>query len=325
MFAAWYEKNGVATDVMKFGELPDPEPQAGEVRVRLHASAVNPSDVKARAGSRPIRWPRLIPNSDGAGVVDRIGAGVTTHRIGDRVWTFNGQWERPFGTSAQYIVLPAALAVALPQSLSWEQGACLGIPVMTAHRCLFAEGPVAGLNVLVTGGAGVVGHYAIQLAKWAGAANVIATVSSPEKAAHARAAGADVVINYRSENVVERVRVACGGIDRIVDVDFGKNLPVSREIIRPFGVISCYASTSVREPVFPYNDLLRLNVTVRPVFVYTMSDAAKRDAQADIARWLQQSKPIFAIAHRFPLQDVSNAHLAVECGDKIGHVVLSIG
>ena len=324
MFAAWYEKNGVATDVMKFGELPDSEPQAGEVRVRLHASAVNPSDVKARAGSRPIRWPRLIPNSDGAGVVDRIGAGVTTHRTGDRVWTFNGQWERPFGTSAQYIVLPAALAVALPQSLSWEQGACLGIPVMTAHRCLFAEGPVAGLNVLVTGGAGVVGHYAIQLAKWAGAANVIATVSSPEKAAHARAAGADVVINYRSENVVERVRTVCGGVDRIVDVDFGKNLPVSKEIIRPFGAIGCYASMSVREPVFPYNDLLRLNVTVRPVFVYTMSDAAKGAAQADIARWLQQSKPIFSIAQRFPLRDVIDAHLAVERGQKIGHVVLDI-
>ena len=324
MFAAWYEKNGAAADVMKTGELPDPEPHAGEVRVRLHASAVNPSDVKARAGSRPIRWPRLIPNSDGAGVVDRVGAGVTTHRVGDRVWTFNGQWERPFGTSAQYIVLPATLVVALPQSLSWEQGACLGIPVMTAHRCLFAEGPVAGLNVLVTGGAGVVGHYAIQLAKWAGAAHVIATVSSPEKAAHARAAGADAVINYRSENVVERVRSVCGGVDRIVDVDFGKNLPLSKEIIRPFGAISCYASMSVREPAFPYNDLLRLNVTVRPVFVYTMSDAAKLAAQADIARWLQQSKPIFAIAQRFPLGDVIDAHLAVERGAKIGHVVLDI-
>ena len=156
MFAAWYEKNGPAAEVMKTGELPEPEPAAGEVRVRLHASAVNPSDVKARAGSRPIRWPKLIPNSDGAGVIDRIGTGVTTHKIGDRVWVFNGQWDRAFGTSAQFIVLPAALAVPLPASLNWEQGACLGIPVMTAHRCLFADGPLTGKSVLVTGGAGVV-------------------------------------------------------------------------------------------------------------------------------------------------------------------------
>ena len=192
MFAAWYEKNGAAAEVMKTGELTDPEPAPGEVLIRLHASAVNPSDVKARAGSRPIRWPKLIPNSDGAGVVDAVGEGVTTHRIGDRVWTFNGQWDRPFGTSAQMIALPAALVVPLPETLNWEQGACLGIPVMTAHRCLFADGPVKGKTVLVTGGAGVVAHYAIQLAKWAGAATVLTTVSSEAKAAHARAAGADV-------------------------------------------------------------------------------------------------------------------------------------
>ena len=324
MFAVWYEKNGPAAAVMKSGDLPDPEPAAGEVRVRLHASAVNPSDVKARDGSRPIRWPKLIPNSDGAGVIDRVGAGVTSHKPGDRVWTFNGQWERPFGTSAQYIVLPAALAVPLPPALNWEQGACLGIPVMTAHRCLFADGPLDGKNVLITGGAGVVAHYAIQLAKWAGAAKVFATVSSEAKAAHARAAGADMTINYRTENVAEKIRAECGGVDRIVDVDFGKNLPVSKEIINPFGAITCYASTSVREPPFPYNDLLRLNVSVRPVFVYTMSDAAKRHAHADIARWLAEARPVFAIAQRFALKDVIDAHLAVERSEKIGHVILTI-
>lgn len=323
MLAAWYEKNGPAAEVMMTGELPDPEPAAGEVRVRLYASAVNPSDVKARAGSRPIRWPKLIPNSDGAGVIDRIGAGVASHRVGDRVWTFNGQWERAFGTSAQYIVLPAALAVQLAPALNWEQGACLGIPAMTAHRCLFADGPIDGKVVLVTGGAGVVAHYAIQLAKWAGA-QVVTTVSSEAKAVHARAAGADIVINYQTENVAECIQSRCGGVDRIVDVDFGKNLPVSKNIIKPFGAITCYASTSVREPPFPYNDLLRLNVSVRPVFVYTMSDVAKHAAHADIARWLAETKPLFAIAHRFPLEDVVDAHLAVERGEKIGHVILNI-
>ena len=324
MFAVWYEKNGSAAEVMKTGELPDPEPAAGEVRVRLYASAVNPSDVKARAGSRPIRWPKLIPNSDGAGVIDRVGADVTTHKAGDRVWTYNGQWDRAFGTSAQYIALPAALAVPLPAGLNWEQGACLGIPVMTAHRCLFADGPLNGKTVMVTGGAGVVAHYAIQLAKWAGAAKVITTASSDAKAAHARAAGADLVINYRTEDVAGRVRAECGGVDRIVDVDFGRNLPVSKAIINPFGAITCYASTSVPAPQFPYNDLLRLNVSVRPVFVYTMSDEAKRQAHADIARWLNDAKPVFTIAERYRLTEVIAAHRAVERGEKIGQVILNI-
>ena len=170
MYAAWYEMNGAAADVMKLGELPDPEPGPGEVRVRLRASAVNPSDVKGRAGSRKIMWERIVPNSDSAGVIDRVGPGVDASRVGQRVWTYNAQWERPYGTSAQYVALPATLAVPLEDELSFEQGACLGIPVMTAHRCLFADGPIAGRTVLVTGGAGVVGHYAIQLAKWAGRA-----------------------------------------------------------------------------------------------------------------------------------------------------------
>ena len=321
MFATWYEKNGAAADVMQTGELPDPVPAPGEVRVRLHASAVNPSDVKARAGSRPIRWPRLIPDSDGAGVIDRVGAGVTSHRIGDRVWLFNGQWDRAFGTSAQFIAVPAALAVPLPASLTWDQGACLGIPVMTAHRCLFADGPIAGKWILVTGGAGVVAHYAIQLAKWAGA-HVVATVSSEAKADHARAAGADVIVNYRTENVVERIRTVTGGVDRVVDVDFGKNLPVTAQALRVHGAIAAYASMGDMEPKFPYGKLFQLNPLIRPVFVYTMPDAAKAQAHADIARWLTETKPVFAIAARYPLEEVVEAHLAVERGEKIGHVIL---
>jgi NADPH2:quinone reductase len=326
MLSAWYEKNGLAAEVMQFGELPDVEPAAGEVRVRLHASAVNPSDVKARGGSRPIRWPKLIPNSDGAGVIDKVGAGVN-RRVGERVWVFNGQWDRAYGTSAQFIALPSALAVPLPDQVSFEQGACLGIPAMTAHRALFADGPISGKTVLVTGGAGVVGHYAIQLAKWAGA-RVLTTVSSNAKAEHARAAGADVVINYRDDDVVARVKAQCndsgGGVDRIVDVDFGKNLPISAQILNDNGVIAGYASSSVPRPQYPYPELLWRNPVVRQVFVYTMPDAAKVQAQADIARWLQSAKPIFAIAHRFALTQVVQAHQAVERGEKIGHVILAI-
>jgi NADPH:quinone reductase len=323
MKSAWYEKNGPAADVMKVGDLPDLEPAAGEVRVRLHASAVNPSDVKARGGSRPIRWPKLIPNSDGAGVIDKIGAGVN-RRVGERVWVFNGQWDRAFGTSAQYIALPAALAVPLADHVSFEQGACLGIPAMTAHRALFADGPINGKTVLVTGGAGVVGHYAIQLAKWAGA-RVVTTVSSDAKAAHARAAGANVVINYRTEDVAARIKSECGGVDRIVEVDFGKNLPVSAQVLNDGGVIACYASTSIPRPAYPYPELLWRNPVVRQVFVYTMSDAAKAQAHGDIARWLSETKPIFAIAQRLKLDDVVAAHQVVERGEKVGHVILDLG
>jgi NADPH2:quinone reductase len=323
MRAAWYEKSGPALEVLKLGELPDPVPGPGEVRVRLHASAVNPSDVKARAGGRKIMWERIVPNSDGAGIIDRVGPGVEASRIGERAWVYNAQWERPGGTSAQYVALPAALAVPLADRLSFEQGACLGIPAMTAHRCLFAEGPIAGKTVLVTGGAGVVAHYAIQLAKWAGA-RVVTTVSSPAKAAHARAAGADVIVDYRTENVVERIRATVDGVDHVVDVDFGGNLPITAQILRPNGVVASYASMGEPKPAFPYYDLFRLNPVIRPVLVYTMSDAAKAAAHADIARWLQETKPVFAIAERFPLAEVAKAHLAVERGAKIGHVILTI-
>ncbi|MGQ0525536.1 MAG: NADPH:quinone reductase [Betaproteobacteria bacterium] len=323
MRAAWYEQNGPAAEVLKVGDLPDPVPGPGEVRVRLYASAVNPSDVKARAGNRKVVWDRVIPNSDGAGVVDAAGEGVDAARIGQRVWIYNGQWDRPHGTSARYIAVPAALAVPLSEELSYEQGACLGISVMTAHRCLYADGPIAGKTVLVTGGAGVVAHYAIQLAKWGGA-RVVTTVSSEAKAEHARAAGADIVINYRTESVVERILDAVGGVDAVVEVDFGANLPVTARILRPNGVVASYASARDLKPVFPYVDFFRLNPVIRPVFVYTMPDSAKAQAHADIGRWLRESKPIFSIAERYRLDDVVKAHLAVERGEKIGHVILAI-
>src|SRR3970040_2643147 len=167
MLAAWYERSGHARDVLRYGEQPAPVPGKGEVRVRLRASAVNPSDVKARGGSRPVIPPRVIPNSDGAGEIDRIGPGVPKRRLRQRVWVYNGQWQRASGTSAQFIALPAALAVPLPRKLSYAPGACLGLPVMTAHRCLFSDGPLRGMTVLVTGGAGGGGHYAGPAAAWA--------------------------------------------------------------------------------------------------------------------------------------------------------------
>jgi len=324
LLAAWYEKHGAAREVLRVGEQPDPVPAKGEVRVRLRASAVNPSDVKARAGSRPVIPPRVIPNSDGAGEIDRVGAGVAKRRLRQRVWVYNGQWQRASGTSAQLITLPAAQAVPLPRKLSYAQGACLGIPVMTAHRCLFSDGPLRGMTVLVTGGAGVVGHYAVQLARWAGA-RVVATVSSPAKAAHARKGGAHATINYRTENVAERIDALTGGkgVDRVVDVELGVNLPTYERVLRPAAVISTYAAAATQEAVLP-SRLRQRNVTVRMVFVYTLPDAAKRKAIADIARWVAVGRPQFAIAARFPLVEAAAAHETVESGNKIGHVILDI-
>jgi NADPH2:quinone reductase len=324
MLAGWYEKHGPARAVLQVGEQPDPVPGKGEVRVRLRASAVNPSDVKARGGSRPVIPPRVIPNSDGAGEIDRVGPGVSKARLRQRVWVYNGQWQRPFGTSAQYIALPAAQAIPLPRKVSFAQGACLGIPVMTAHRCLFADGPIDGMTVLVTGGAGVVGHYAVQLARWAGA-RVIATVSSPEKAEHARKGGAHATLNYRTEDVAARLAELTKGqgIDRVVDVDLAVNLAAYEKALRPAAMIATYAAAAVQDSVLP-SRLRQRNVTVRMVFVYTMPDAAKRQAIADIARWIARGKPKYAIAARFPLAEIAAAHETVESGNKIGHVILDI-
>jgi NADPH2:quinone reductase len=183
MKAAWYERNGPAREVLQVGEMPDPEPGPGEVRVQVHASGLNPSDWKTRAGSsRRMAFPRVIPHSDGAGVIDRVGAGVPARRVGERVWLWNAQWKRPYGTAAEFVVLPASQAVPLPSNVGFEVGACLGIPALTAHRAVTCDGPIAGQSVLVSGGAGAVGRYAIQFAKLLGAGQVMATVSSPEKA-----------------------------------------------------------------------------------------------------------------------------------------------
>src|SRR5262247_968394 len=276
MLAAWYEKNGPAAEVLQVGELPVPEPGPGEVRVRVVASGLNPTDVKARAGSRPMGFPRIVPHQDGAGVIEEVGAGVPASRLGERVWVFIVQWQRPWGTAAEQTIVPAALAVTLPSNTSFPEGACLGIPAVTAHRCLFADGPVEGQTVLVTGGAGAVGHYAVQLAKWAGA-TVIATVSSPEKAALAAAAGADHTVNYRTGDAAAEILTLTNGagVDRIVDVDFGANLPVSLKVLKTNGTIATYASMGEPEPKLPFYPLMAKNATLRAVLLYTMPERAK--------------------------------------------------
>jgi len=323
--AVWYERTGAAPTVLTVGEMPTPDAGPGEIRVQLEASGVNPADVGRRGGSyRAIEYPRVIPNSDGAGIVDQIGDGVTRFNVGDRVWLFNGQRNgRAFGTAAEYITLADYLVTPLPEDVSFAAGATLGIPCMTAWCALFADGPITGQTVLVTGGAGAVGHYAVQLAKWGGA-TVIATVSSPTKDMEARLGGADLVINYRTEDVVSKVMAFTEkrGVDRVVDVDFGGNIATTLKIMALNSTIAVYATNGNRTPMIPMRDLMDKCVALRTLVLFALPPPLLATAQEDISRWLAAGTRVHNIAGQFALAETAQAHLAVEKGDKVGTVIV---
>ncbi len=326
MQAAWYTSLGPARDVLEVGEIETPDAGPGEVRVCIHLSGVNPVDFKRRAGGRGASGNQLvIPHFDGAGVIDQIGEGVDGARLGQRVWLYEAQWQSDFGTAAEFVTLPEARAVPLPADVSFADGACLGIPALTAHRCVFGDGPVDGLTVLVTGGAGAVGNYAVQFATLAGA-RVLSTASGDEKAALAFGAGADAVINYRTEDVADRVMELTeeGGVDRVVEVEMGGNLGASLAVLKPNGVISAYASERAPEPSIPFYALLYKNVTLRFELVFLMPEDAKRAAVSDITGWLASDRLHHTIAGRFALEDVAAAHEAVE-GGPLGKILLDVG
>ena len=325
MRAVWYEQCGPAAEVLACGDQPTPVAGRGEVRVRLEASGVNPADVGRRAGNyRGLEFPLVIPNSDGAGIIDQVGEGVTRLKVGQRVWLFNGQRNgRAFGTAAEYIALAEQLVTPLPENLSFAQGATLGIPTMTAWCCLFCDGPIAGKTVLVTGGAGAVGHYAVQLAKWGGA-RVIATVSSPVKAEQARLGGADTIVNYKTEDVIARTRDFTDGrgVDRVVEVDFGGNIATTLKLMAMNSTIAVYATSGNRTPVVPVRELMEKCIALRTLVLPALPWPLLAAAQADITKWLAAGKRIHNIAGQFPLADTAQAHLAVEKGDKLGTVIV---
>jgi NADPH:quinone reductase len=323
MQAIWYERNGQAREVLQFGEMPDPEPGPGEVRVHVQASGVNPSDWKARLGSRPMVAPRVIPHSDGAGIIDRVGAGVDPARVGERVWIWNGQWKRAFGTAATYIAVLSEQAVRLPDEVSFEAGACLGIPALTAHRAITTDGSPEGQIILVAGGAGAVGHYAIQIAKLLGAAQVIATVSSAEKGEHARAAGADAVIDYRTESVPDRVREITGGhgIDRVVEVDVAGNAALLPKIVSSGGLCVAYGSNSP-QATFDFGPMILSGAGVRFFIVYELPPEARARGIQDLTRWMNEGRLQHAIGASLPLGQTIEAHERVEQGTVIGNVVV---
>jgi NADPH:quinone reductase len=323
--AVWYERTGAAADVLTFGEMPAPVAGPGEVRVRLQASGVNPADVGRRAGSyRAMEFARVIPNSDGAGIIDQVGEGVARLAVGQRVWLYNGQRNgRAFGTAAEYIALAEHLVTPLPDDLSFAAGATLGIPCMTAWCCLFGDGTIAGQTVLVTGGAGAVGHYALQLAK-GGGARVIATVSSPLKAEQARLAGADLVIDYTMEDVVAKTMAFTGqrGVDRVVEVDFGGNIATTLKLMAMNSTIAIYATNGNRNPVVPMRELMEKCVALRALVLFALPPLLLATAQADISKWLAAGPRIHNIAAQFPLSKTAQAHLAVEKGNKLGTVIV---
>jgi NADPH2:quinone reductase len=327
MQAAFYERTGPAREVLQVASLPDLQPGPGELRVRLRWSGVNPSDVKSRAGLRnkALAFPRVVPHSDGMGIVDAVGAGVAQARIGQRVWVWNAAWGRAFGTAAQYVVLPERQAVPLPDRTADEAGACLGIPALTALHATAGWGGVAGQRVLVAGGAGAVGHYAVQFARLLGARQVLATVSSAAKAEVARAAGADTVIDYRRDDLAQRVREATGGagVDRIVEVDVAANGAVDATLLRPGGACVVYGSGTA-EFALPFFPLIVNNVTLHFFIVYNLADDARQRAVDTLTGWLESDAVVHRIAERLPLERIAEAHERIEQGAVSGNLVLAI-
>jgi NADPH:quinone reductase len=325
VLAARYERTGPAGDVLQVEEVERPEPGPGEVRVRVRVSGVNPTDWKTRSGATggPLEGaPFQVPNQDGAGEIDAVGEGVDPGRMGERVWLYFAARENQWGTAGQWSVVPEERAVPLPEGASFDLGASLGVPALTAHRCLFADGPIDGLTVLVAGGAGAVGHAAIELARRAGAM-VVATVSNEEKAELARQAGAHHVVNYRADDAAEQVRAAApDGVDRVVELDLARNLELDLSTCGPHAVISTYAAES-GDPEIPVRRLMVPNITLRFVLLYFIPVTAMRQAIADVNDAVRDGALTTLPLHRFPLDRTAEAHDAVE-GGAVGKVLIDV-
>ena len=326
MKAAWFEEFGGAEQVMQVGEQPKPLAEPGQVLVKLATSGVNPSDVKKRAGASAslLDDGLVIPHSDGAGVIESVGRGVPEDRVGQRVWVYQAQYGRRLGTAAEYVVLDSNRAVHLPDNTDFSVGACLGIPVMTAHRCVYTDGDISGQVVLVTGGAGRVGYYAIQWALIAGA-EVIATASNDADRDICLALGASAVVNHREDDWGKQVLIASQGrkVDRVIDVEFGANLPQILQCIATSGVIATYSSTQVKQPSLPFIDMMFMDLTLRMILVYAMPESAKVQAIEAITEALQAGKLQHRIAHKVTLDQIAKVHKLVEQGGFGGCVIVS--
>ncbi|MEZ5715282.1 MAG: NADPH:quinone reductase [Paracoccaceae bacterium] len=327
MHAIAYTRFGPASEVLKLREMPTPNPAAGEVLVRLARSGVNPSDVKARAGSRPgvtaPPFPLIVPHSDGAGVVEAVGKGVDPARLGQRVWIWNGQWQRPHGTAASHIALPEDQAVPLPDAVDFDTGATLGIPALTAAQAVFGGGPVRGQTLLVSGGGGSVGHLAIQLAVWGGA-TVIATVGSGRSGDDARAAGAAHVLDYGSDRLARDILSATGGqpVDRAVECEFGANIDLLAQVLKPLGTIAAYGSAAEMAPTLPFGPLLFKAVKIDITLIYILPLAERLARIAQLHQALAEGALTSRIHATYPLAETAAAHEAVERAGRHGAILI---
>lgn len=326
MRAAWYERQGLAAEVLVVGEMPTPEPGPNEVRIRVAASGINPGDVKKRQDKFGVGmpYPRVVPHSDGAGVIDEVGSQVSQSRVGERVWCFGAQSYRPLGTAADYVVVPTDQAVPLPSGVSFEQGACIGIPGITAHRAVHVAGPVRGRTLLVQGGAGAVGQCAVALARHA-RATVLATVRSERDSVIAQRAGSHHVIvtqGLSAQAALERMRAyAPAGVDHIVEVAFHANIGLDEQILRQGGSIATYA-TGDPTPTIPFWPLVFKNVGIFFLGSDDFPAAAKAEAARGLNEALELGWPGFDVQDRFPLEEIALAHEAVERAASAGRVVL---
>jgi NADPH:quinone reductase len=326
MRAAWYERQGPAREVLTVGEMPDPIPGAGEVRIRIAASGINPGDIKKRenAFSYGMPYPRVIPHGDGAGRVDQVGAGVPSEWLGRSVWCYGAQSYRPFGTAAEFTVIPLELVVPLPENVAMEQGACLGIPGITAHRAVHVAGPVSGRTVLVQGAAGSVGLCAVQLARRAGA-HVIGTIRSSADEETAENAGAhEVVRNDDARQFGARMKeLAPDGVDHIVEVAFGANIASDVDVLKTNGSIATYA-TNVGTPTIPFWLMVFKNIRLFFLGSDDFSHEDKTEATHDLNAALEAGWSGFEIAERVPLTEIARAHELVEHPERRGRVVLAL-
>ncbi len=326
MHAAWYERVGPAAEVLVVGEMPTPEPGPGKVRIKLEVSGINPGDVKKRQGwmGSVMPYPRVIPHSDGAGVIDEVGKGVAAARQGQRVWCYGAQSYRPFGTAAEYVIVPEALAVPLPDAVDATQGACLGIPGITAHRAVYADGPVIGTTVLVAGAAGGVGRAAVALARQGGA-TVIATVTRTTDVEPVRALGAHHVVDLSVQELIPATKAVTGGagVDRVIEVAFAANVAADGELLNQGGVIVAYA-TNDPEPAIPFWPLLFNNVVIRLLGSDDFPAAAKAEAAEALSAAAADKRLWYPIAARYPLDAIAQAHEAVEHPSAPGRVVLDL-
>ena len=325
MRAVWYESNGPAGEVLVTGEMARPEPQEGEVLVRLHASGVNPSDVKARAGARPMAFDRVIPHSDGAGVVGAVGELVCDFNVGDRVFIRNGQWRRALGSAAAYIALDAGLVHPLPDAVSFEVGASLGIPGMTAAHAVLKDGPVDGASLLVQGGGGTVARLAVQIARASGA-RVITTSSRADQRQRLIGLGASAALDYRDPELAHQIIAANGGrpIDRVIDAEVGANLDTSLEVLREGGVIAGYGSVKHPNPELPFLKMMFKNITLSSILVYLLKDDDAARYAAILGQMLTAGTVQLSVAAALGLEEAALAHEMVEAGNRDGAVVLTV-